>query len=92
MKKYGCYTEENGERRYSPHTCTGATKVRVKGRPKKKLVSTSFVERQNLTMRMGMRRFTFGFPRFLNGRFRNRKIFGIHNESTYHDVTMRQAP
>jgi IS1 family transposase len=50
--------EPTGERRYSPPVCTG-TKVRVlKGDPDPSKISTSYVERQNLTMRMGMRRFT----------------------------------
>ena len=46
------------DRKYSPATCTGMEKVVVWGSPDLASANTSYIERQNLSMRMGMRRFT----------------------------------
>lgn len=57
VKLYGT-APESARGRYSPAECIGARKERIEGSPDPKYVSTSYAERQNLTMRMHMRRFT----------------------------------
>jgi hypothetical protein len=56
IKYYGADLQT--EKRYSPAKCVGCEKKPVTGNPDPKYISTSYIERQNLTMRMSMRRFT----------------------------------
>lgn len=56
VKLYG--QEPEAEKRYSPAQCVGTEKIIIEGNPEIANISTSYIERQNLTMRMSMRRFT----------------------------------
>jgi IS1 family transposase len=83
------------DRKYSPAVCTG-TKVRVlKGDPDPARVSTSYVERQNLTMRMGMRRFTRltnGFSRKVENLAHAVSLHFMHYNFARSHQTLQRTP
>ncbi|HEY5030767.1 MAG TPA: IS1 family transposase [Candidatus Angelobacter sp.] len=93
QKIYGASLEN--ETRYSPATCIGCDMKVVSGNPDPKHVSTSYVERQNLTMRMGMRRFTRltnGFSKKIENHIAAVAIHFIHYNFARIHRTLRITP
>jgi IS1 family transposase len=93
VKVYGEAPE--GQRRYSPAVCTGAHKHRIEGKPDPKHVSTSFVERQNLSMRMGnrrMTRLTNGFSKKAENHSHMMAIYFMHYNFVRLHQTLKITP
>ena len=93
IKTYG--TVEAGGGRYGPPICTGCTTKTVRGNPDPAHISTSFVERQNLTMRMGMRRFTRltnGFSKKLENLGHSIALHFMHYNFVRRHQTLRVSP
>jgi IS1 family transposase len=76
QKHYAADPKQTGK--YSPGVCIGTKRRAMKGDPDPDRISTSYVERQNLTMRMGMRRFT----RLTNGF--SRKVENLSHAVSLH--------
>ena len=93
QKIYGAPSDAE-MRRYSPATCIGCKTAVVTGDPDPNHISTSFVERSNLSMRMGMRRFTRltnGFSKKLENRHMVALYFMHYNYCRIHK-TLRVTP
>jgi IS1 family transposase len=92
VKVYGASQEEI---RYSPAECIGCERKVITGQPKIQHISTSYVERQNLTMRMGMRRFTRltnGFSKKIENHFYAIAIHFMHYNFCRVHKTLRVTP
>lgn len=93
VKLYGQTPE--GEKRYSPAECIGTRTEIISGDPDKKYVSTSYVERQNLTMRMSMRRFTRltnGFSKKIENHMHMISLHFMHYNFARIHKTLRVTP
>jgi IS1 family transposase len=96
VKLYGAPSSNlDAESRYSPATCIGCRTAVLAGAPDPKHISTSFVERQNLSMRMGMRRFTRltnGFSKKFENHAHQVALYFFHYNFCRVHKTLRVTP
>jgi IS1 family transposase len=93
VKQYGAAPE--AEKRYSPPVCLGAERTVIHGDPDPAHISTSYVERQNLSMRMGMREFTRltnAFSKKLENHVHALSIYFMHYNFVRIHQTLRVTP
>jgi hypothetical protein len=93
IKVYG--TDSEGHKRYSPAQCLGTKRENIVGFPDPRFVSTSYVERQNLTMRMNIRRFTRltnAFSKKLENHMHAVALFYMHYNFCRINQTLRVTP
>jgi IS1 family transposase len=95
VKIYGDSAEAKQEKRYSPAECIGCERHTVKGNPDPKHISTSHVERQNLNIRMGLRRFTRltnAFSKKMENHLHALSIYFMHYNFCRIHQTLRITP
>jgi IS1 family transposase len=93
-KVYGT-SSDSAKGKYSPAECIGTQKHRIEGEPDAKHVSTSYVERQNLTMQMAMRRFTRltnGFSKKLENHVHALALYFVHYNWIRQHKSLRVTP
>jgi hypothetical protein len=93
VKVYG--SDPEGQTRYSPAQCLGTKRVDIIGAPDHEHISTSYVERQNLNMRMNMRRFTRltnAFSKKLENHIAMLALFHTHYNFCRVHQTLRVTP
>lgn len=93
VKIYGHPT--GSEKTYSPPECVGIERRRVTGNPDKKHVSTSYAERANLSIRMGLRRFTRltnAFSKKVENHIHALSIYFMHYNYVRIHQTLRTTP